>query len=295
MNLRWMPAFVLGGLWTLVLATATSCEQQKATVPTFIKIDTIRLQTFANQGTNSAKIEYAWVAVGNNFLGAFPLPAMVPVVSDTAARLLIQAGVSDNGIRSLPTIYPFYAFYEGNFVPDTGKVVTVNPTVTYSDATLFDFNEEFELTNSFTRDMDGDIITALQLAEFEGYGGSFGARTQLTEANPSFMASTIQNFRFPRTEDVIPSIYMELNYRTNIPFDIGVVPNGGFTPTKLLSVYPRSTWGKLYIPLTKPLSDLTAGMQTDFYYQLVLGATKPDSVAVGELFVDNIKVLRYNQ
>ena len=74
----------------ILFITATSCEKFSGdqTIPAYLGIDSIYLSTdYNSEGTASQRITDAWVYVDDEFLGAFELPARLPVLKSHCFQL----------------------------------------------------------------------------------------------------------------------------------------------------------------------------------------------------------------
>src|SRR5689334_23258519 len=82
-------------------------------VPVVVACDTIGFHvTNASQGTNSSSITDMWLFVDGNLLGAFELPAHIPVLAEGSHTLTIRPGILINGIKGSRGPYPFYTSYD---------------------------------------------------------------------------------------------------------------------------------------------------------------------------------------
>jgi hypothetical protein len=72
-------------------------------VPTYIQIDSVQVLNMvpAKHGSVSHKITDVWVYYNLQLLGAFELPAKIPVLADGKGQLQVVAGIWDNGLSCL--------------------------------------------------------------------------------------------------------------------------------------------------------------------------------------------------
>ncbi|NJN77687.1 MAG: hypothetical protein HC803_04615 [Saprospiraceae bacterium] len=260
-------------------------------IPAYIYIDTIKLQTQSGQGTNSHKIKDAWIFVDNQLIGPFELPAKAPVLADGTSSIEVFAGMADNGIVSLPEIYPFYNRYvtTKQFVP--GETLEIEPTVTYDDETVFAFIEDFETSNIFGEELDGNVVTKIERTEQGEFEGRYSGKITLDNANPIFEAATVSTYNIFDANNVSSPIYLEINYKNNMPFEIGILGyNNGIYVDKIYSVgfNPKDEWNKVYVNLTLDVSVMDADS-----YRVVIRAAKGSDIETGEIYLDNIKLLHF--
>jgi hypothetical protein len=271
-----------------------SCEliDEPEPIPVYITVDTIKLETLQNtEGTNSHKIRDAWLFVDNQLIGPFELPMKAPVLHEGTHSIEIFAGMADNGIVSYPEVYPFYNRYvtTKNFVP--GEVLVVEPTVTYIDKTIFAFIEDFEAGNLFGDDLDGNDTTVIERVSAGKFEGNKSGKITLTSINSIFEAATVLEYGILDPSNPTSPIYLELNYKTNVPFEIGVMgfkSNAYVNKVYVAGVNTKAEWNKIYINLTLDTSTMDADR-----FKIVIRAAKGAEVETGEIYLDNIKLLHF--
>ena len=279
---------------TYVSVQFWSCEliDEPEPIPAYVQIDTIKLETQQNsQGTNSHKIKDAWLFVDNQLVGPFEMPMIAPVLQEGEHTIEVFAGMADNGIVSYPEVYPFYNRYvtTKNFVP--GETMIVEPTVTYSDKTVFAFIEDFETGNLFGDELDGNDATVIERVSAGRFEGSKSGKITLTATNPNFEAATLIEYELLDPDNVTSPIYLELNYKNNMPFEVGVMGfknNAYVDKVYVTGMNAKSDWNKIYINLTMDTSTMDADR-----FKIVIRAAKGTDVETGEIYLDNIKLLRF--
>ena len=96
---------------SFIFLSLSSCEiyNPSEDEPSYIHIDSISLTTdYTAYGTASHKITDAWVYVDNELIGAFELPANVPVLKSGVHNINIRPGIKLNGIAATRSYYPFF-------------------------------------------------------------------------------------------------------------------------------------------------------------------------------------------
>lgn len=288
-----MKKVLLISLLVLIYIQFNSCEliDEPEQIPSYIQIDTIKVQSdYLNEGSNSHNIKDAWLFVNNQLIGPFELPMKAPVLEEGEQMVEVFAGIDDNGIISLPEVYPFYDRYRVTKTLKRGETLVVEPTVLYNDDAQITI-EDFEAGNLFGEDLDGNQnnrITLTTTGQFEGQRSGY---IRLTTENSFFEKGTQPNYRLYDEDNPTAPVYMELNYKNNVPFEIGVI---GYDNNVLVDkIYitgmnPSDTWNKIYINMSFAVS----GMKAD-NYQVVIRAAKTEDVEVGEIFLDNVKLLHF--
>ncbi|MFN8276353.1 MAG: hypothetical protein U0T84_02625 [Chitinophagales bacterium] len=251
-------------------------------VPFYLEVDSLSV-TIDNpliQGSSSSKLTDIWLEAGNTELGAFECPVRVPILREGNVPLLISPGIKNNGAAGYRKIYPF-------LIPDTftltaqrGQVYVHHPHFRYKAGTKF-HNEDFEgAVNTYTN------ITPETSSVFEG---SKSGLLSLS-ANDTFKISYLN------TAVAIPGggdVYLEMNYKCDVPFTMGITANSGSGPQTIdkITFGAKSFWNKTYIDLSYEVGQ-TASPTATTYYQVYFYVAKNPGFATNVYF-DNIKLLHY--
>ena len=277
---------------TVLSVTSCNIINPPEEIPAFLKINEFELTTFGIQGSNSHKITDGWVYVNGELLGAFPLPATVPVIWEGDAELIVDPGIKDNGIESLPDIYPFYQRYMQTVSLTSGETLEVNPRTSYKENITFAMVEEFDGGfHNIREDIDEDPNTSLEITTSDVFEGQGAGQIILTEVDATaIVASSVKFNSFPT--DGRSEIYLELNYKSDTNIDIGLIgtDSNSLSATNFSrGLNARAEWNKAYINLTVPVS------QSQFdLYQIVFRVSFPTSdfnKDTAVILLDNIKVI----
>jgi len=191
-------------LMVFILICFGSCEiiNPAEPVPSYLHFDNIVLQTdSATQGSASNKISDVWLYVDNEPLGAYELPVTIPVLKEGSHEIKVRAGVIVNGIAATRVYYPFYNFYITNVNLTSGVITNVSPVVNYYSGTFFSITS-FQIINNTVNSFEGP--TAAAYLDASHY--LFECASDTTLSLPTNTAP----------------VYMELNYKTNTEFSVGV-------------------------------------------------------------------------
>ena len=264
----------------------TGCElfNPDEPIPSFIEIDAMTVSTTSSQGSGSQNISDAWVYLNDDLVGAFELPARVPVISDAPGEITVLGGIKENGIANTRIAYPFYTGYSENLALDPGTTYDINPDLNYSSSASFDFVEGFEMGNSFSKTSISDTILNRTTNGADVFEGSFSGEIIL-EGDINFIevASTLA-YELPLDGS---DIFIELDYRSEIEFQIGFQSNGDLiSKNYVLTVTPKGSWNKIYINIGKAVSVF----QGDDH-NILIKATLPDGVSDASIQLDNIKLI----
>jgi hypothetical protein len=279
-------------------ATISSCSlfTPPAIIPCYGHIDSIPL-IITNpgvQGTSANGINCAWVYVDNNPVGAFPLPCTFPMIATTGKHnVVIFAGIEDNGSAGSRMKYPFYSAYTLTGTQLTqGATVKFKPTVNYAAWSYVSIVSDYEgLTNGFqnvivdTNDTSMAIIHKPNPNVYQGNGSGYIALT----ANRYHYRGITDTFSLVSNGN---AIFLEINYKTNNIFTVGMenMYSGQYIP--IVYVDTSSTWKKMYINLQPTVASYAS--PTNAGYKIYIDAQLDSDVTLGQIYIDNIKLVRYN-
>jgi hypothetical protein len=263
----------------------TSCTTTELN-PAYVYIEEVKVASNSNQGANTHKITTIWAFVGNDPLGVFELPALIPVLEEGEGILTLQAGINNNGVSSDRVIYPFYesAILTLNFKPL--EIDTIVPTFNYSNKANFAFISDFDAFGNF---FEGDIgITTI---DSEVLSGSRSGKTELTSTKNNFLIKNNNSHTLPVTSQ--QAVYLEIDYKCTHPFEVfieasdntGGEPIGSF----LLFIAARDDWNKIYIDLTNTIAALK--LQDKNQFRILFDGNLNDGESSGTFFWDNIKLI----
>lgn len=280
-NLTRLFLFALG-VGTTTLMSRCKMIDPKEKVPTYVHIDSFQFET-----SDLHDIRYAWVYYNNNPIGAFDLPATVPVMASGSGEIKVLPGIPINGRGERPVAYPFYKGYTTVLNEAPGQIVNIAPSTRYFDSTKFLVISEFEAGISKFAKVAGSttIISSSDPAIiFQGTGT--GAVFLNTSAD-STVDSTRSSFKVG-----LSAAFIEFDYKTsvNAVFGIRGVLSGVITTDieYLAGVLPNSSWNKFYLNVTSFVNKYQGG---DYY--LFIKTNVPSGQTNGQLLIDNIKLVTF--
>lgn len=256
-------------------------------IPAYLYIEDIEFTVKPGQGTASERISEAWFYANDEFLGAYSLPALIPVLAEGATEVIIFPGVRVNGISMSPDIYPFYTRYTVTVDLQAPQTDTIYPQTEYIDQVQFAFIEDFEVTNIFADDRDGDPVTRIEPSGAMAFEGNRSGRIVLSAEHP-----TLEVAQLPLLDNLPQDgsrVFLELNYLNSTELGVGLVghePGLPVTSNIAVVLRIREDWNKIYIELTDALraSQLSA-------YQVLFTAFHDPGNDTSEIFLDNIKLV----
>ena len=271
----------------LCLLNACDIVNPEEALPAYIKIENFDFSTTPQQGIASEQITDVWVFVNDLSLGVYELPATIPSLAAGNQDITIFPVIRENGVRSTPIIYPFYQRFETTLDLKIGETVTIQPTTSYVNNTIFELTEEFEGSGHLLK---GGNPTAVQVVNNTG-------QILLGDQEAIEFTSTGTFVDLPTSNGL--SVFLELEYQTNVEFEIGLV---GLDPSPTnpinATVYnvvlcPINRWNKVYINLQEVLeaSQLPG-------YKLAFRVSTDDTGCgsltneTPEVLIDNLKFIR---
>ncbi|RLD19180.1 MAG: hypothetical protein DRI69_08950 [Bacteroidetes bacterium] len=275
---------------SVLLLSLVGCEVD-GPIPAYVHIDNFDLSTTTSQGTASERITEGWFYADGEFLGAYSLPADVPVIAEGNTEILVFPGIKVNGIVSTPDIYPLYDRYEINLDLSPATTDSIKPKTEYIKASNFPFIEDFETSNAFIDDLDGNPETKVVVTESVVFEGMHSAYIRLDSANFYIEVASLPVIENLPTNN--SPVFLEFNYKNNVEFGVGLVgvsPSGPGGKVIILGLREKEEWNKMYLELTPSLfaSDLPA-------YQILITAIHSSNNEVSEIYLDNFKVVHVDQ
>ncbi|MBK8081840.1 MAG: hypothetical protein IPN49_00195 [Saprospiraceae bacterium] len=262
-----------------------------APVPTYLIIKDPKVLKVNSTGEDTHKITDVWVYSDGQLQGIFPLPAKVPVISTgEESEILILAGIRKNGILDEPAFYPFYKAITANVKLEPLKEINIPITFQYSENCKFDVIADFEQVNLFEFDLDLDGKAGLNLSAEDASSGLKSGKIKLENANSVVEIGSTQLFE--KLSIISGNAYIEMDYKGQAEIGIGLVTYDDLNVAGMLQykvvVVPRDKWNKIYVDITDILS--APRLRS---YRLAFGFTVPAGKETGEIYVDNIKLVRF--
>ena len=272
-------------LYFLIAISLFSCDKDDTTtngVPSYIQIDEITLDE--DYTTN---ITDAWVYIDGVNKGVYELPAHFPVLNDGAVEVRIYAGIKDNGIASQRVTYPFYHSYTSTVKLTIDSTTIISPTVVLKE-NIEGIIDNFDQSYNFNHD------TCFSVPETEGPYGNYGSLSFLD----SIFVTEINYKDHPLSFDNVPqqgsATYLELDYKSDSEFLVGMYINFPNTPTlqkDLLWINPKDDWNKIYVNLTQTVSEAIGAESFSVFIRMQRDNFSEEK----RLDFDNIRIVHYKK
>lgn len=280
---------------TITLTSGCTEKNDRDLIPSYLRIDNIDLTTNSEQGTSSHNITDAWVYVDETLIGAFELPATIPVLKEGKQNITIRPGIKLNGISNTRSIYPFYTDIKRSITLVRDSIVNISDAVTtYKSNTSFPWMEDFNYSG-ITLDTTSKSTVAIvktgnasEIFHEDGETNTYSAFVSLPADSSIFEAVSTEKYDFPGNGS---AIFLEMNYRINHNLVIGVfyTTSGIRIQRPLLILNETDEWKKVYVNLTVPKYDTPNA--TDF--QIFIGTDKEDGTGEAEIYLDNLKLVHF--
>lgn len=288
-----MKSIKTGILVVFGIILIQSCEiiNPEEKIPSYVYIDDFTFTTnLETQGYASSKLTDGWVYANNEFIGAFELPATVPILVDGETEIIVYPGIKENGISGTGMIYPFYNPYSITRTLIAGATDTIRPATNYknSSAITFLMVERFESSNPFYAVIDDASLTTTS-DETIVFEGNRSAISYLTDDLDTFYVQTSNPIFFPAIDH---QLFLEMDYKCDVPFNVWIKCNTtGGTPVydEVLTVTAKENWNKIYINLNASLQ-FFASQKPESYHLEFRALNTLDTAAT--IMYDNIKIIQ---
>lgn len=292
-------------LLVAIFVLVPSCTDKEEPIPSYLYIPKIELEVTADgtQGTDAHDILDAWVYVNGQLIGAFEMPATIPILASGTSKINVFAGIKKNGFTSQRIRYPFYRSFDTEMDLTPGVVDTLIPKVIYNQNVKFSWLEDFE-DGSVSMDSSGSFTTLgtmkiteepTEVYEYNGTTSFRSGKVNIPGGAQQFENSTIQNYDLPRFGQ---DIYLELNFKCNTEVAIGMYPVGassalqGYAVVNLFSTEDENgemQWKKVYISMSE---DVNNPEYTGANFRPFFNA-QTNRAEDSQLFFDNIKLVHF--
>ncbi|MCB0762247.1 MAG: hypothetical protein KDC12_12045 [Flavobacteriales bacterium] len=285
-------------LFALFALLITSCKwiDPDEQTPAFIYIDDF---TFASgNGTDSEKITEVWVFAEGVMLGAYSVPAKVPVLHEGNVSIEMRAGIKNNGISSTRIMYPFYQPYGTVVNLNPLETDTITPHFTFKSDLNFALQEDFEIVagtqfeTTSNSEYTWEVVEDSQDPE-DVFEGERSAKLVMDGDGVTWQVESATDLDLP----LGTQMWLELNYKCNNTFAIGFNSVRGGTPRKDLALIVNRTdeetgspeWNKIYVDLSVVGQSIVGAEEVYLYIESVREA----DVSTARLWFDNIRIVHF--
>ena len=279
-----LPFTLAAFVFTLLLIS--SCNKgPTGGIPFYLSMDTAVVAPFRNitAPTNSQDIKDMWVTAGTANLGAYELPCLFPILQQDSVFIVINPGVWQTGQPGTPVVYPLMNPNTFTLAATPGKVYPHVPSFTYKAGDTVLFNEDFELTSEY----DNNMVRTQDSVKYGRYCGKITVGPADSSVTSYQIAANGRSTPYVLTPG--KEIWVELDYKSDVPFYFGVIPHFTDGSTANISVVfylPQANWTKEYIKLSE-----LVGQEGAYSYNLYFQGLNPSGFAGGSLYIDNVRLI----
>lgn len=265
------------------------------TIPAYIRIDSAGLIDNPNleEGVLSLNFSDVWIYVDDQLIGAYELPAEIPVLAEDKHNLKIVPGIKMNGMSGIR--YPYYyikPWVQSDYDFEVGKVKNIYPEFYYYDNTVFALIEDFE-SSSIALERTNNSDTSLVRYNYTVPNPMYGTSSGYCRFDSIYQMLECATYYDESSGYVFPSgaiVFAEVEFNSEVPITVGLIINKIssiiINPVAILNP-TNGIWKKIYVNLTPVVLDNYDAEN----FNLFIRAQKPSSMDTAELKVDNIKLI----
>ncbi|PWH81435.1 hypothetical protein [Brumimicrobium oceani] len=271
----------------------SSCTKEQPDVA-WLKIDKWILNANPNaenpQGEMSHDISQVFVNMDGKSLGAYELPAKIPIIGDGLHDFVLIPGVVNNGISATKKRYPFLEQYKGSIEIKRNDTVSFTPTTQYYNSIKF-LIEDFE-SPSMQVDVAPSSTATLGRnddPEFLKWGNKYG---EIILKDSTSKLSFVTTFG-----TVLPKlgteVYLEFDYINTNSMLTSVISYGNdeYFVDEYILINPQTkeeaVWKHAYLDLKEIVSFRQTTPLNDAEFKFVLDPELSSSY----FYIDNIKLV----
>jgi hypothetical protein len=240
------------------------------------------------QGELTHDLNQVFLNMDGEALGAFELPAKVPIIGGGSHNFVLLPGIINNGISATKSRYPFCKKFETTLHLIKNDTIQVTPTTQYYKDLNF-LIEDFESPSmNFTPSSESQaMLTRNDDPSILEWGNKYG-EIILDNSDSVFAARTNFNTVLPK---LATEVYLEIDYRNSNSLLTGVFSSGNGKvyndPNIQLNPQENPVWKHIYIDLREIISFRQSTPINEMTFTAILdelGTTK-------YVYLDNIKII----
>jgi hypothetical protein len=277
----------------LVLIVFVACKDAPEQIPAYLSLKPFQVD--APGGAGWQKITDGWLYVNGEYLGAYTLPAMVPVLAEGESEVILFPGVKENGIEATPNIYPYLTKFTKKYTLSAAQTTVIQATTDYEPNTVFAFGLG-------RGDFDGGSFISLENRDTDGVinvelttDGAFAGKSilmQVDTLHPIMDISTEKMEGLPVLG--APQVWLEMQYKTDVPFFLYMLSGPNQDSQGVFQFNLSENWNKIYFNITGTLVT-TQQSEQRLLFRLSLPKDSAGKYTqnTGKVMLDNIRVVRF--
>ncbi len=277
-----------------LLITGLSCDfiNPPEDIPSYLYIQDFHYQPnpFVPDNTHTSNITHAYVFIGNESMGLFALPALVPVFQKGELPVIVDPVIPENGLYTNLKINPFYQRFTSTVQLEPAAIDTLQPVTSYLEKVHIAFLEDFEgSTVFFSDDRDGNDSTKMVISQDMPREGNASGYILLTTEHALIDVGTPTDQLFDLKDQNI--VYLEADYKSEAEVLFGLIgfdATGPVGSSYEFGILPKDEWNKIYFNLTDQVRASNFNQ-----YQIAITAGLPSGKSEAKIYLDNIKLIYY--
>jgi len=276
-----------------VVLVAPACDDPEP-LPAYLHLEPFVIDEKGGAGWQ--EITDGWLYVNNEFLGAYTLPATVPVLAEGECDILLFPGVKENGILATPNLYQFMDRYETTLTLNPPEITNIKPTTEYSATAIIPWGErgDFDASSDLQFvNRDSDDSTSFSLTS----AGAFAGRSVLIQVDTGHPIIEIATEKVPLPTTAEKEVWLELHHKNDMPFTLNLLSstNNSSEFVQVVFLFNKSEdWNKIYINLTEFLVvSLQEEHRLDFRVSLPKDIQGKYTQLAGKVMLDNIRLVHF--
>jgi len=280
-------------LLLLVFMAFMACKDNPEQIPAYLNIKPFEVT--APGGAAWQKITDGWLYVDGVYLGAYTLPAKVPVLAEGENEIIIFPGIKENGIEATPNIYPYLSKFTQKYALAGGQTTDIQPITDYDPKIVYAFGIG-------RGDFDGGSFIGLENRDDDGAlnfeltnVGALAGKCLLMQIDSMH---PLMDIATEAMEDLpilgTPQVWLEMEYKTDVPFFLYMLSGTGEDVIPVFQFNNSAEWNKIYINLTGTLVSKQESLQR-LYFRLSLPKDSAGNYTQnsGTVRLDNIRVVHF--
>lgn len=264
----------------------SACRKKDVGTPSYIYIPEFKVNTTQAQGTDFVPMPYVNVFINDNSVGVYALPANFPVLQEGPVKVEVFPMIkrfAREGVLHYSAMQP----YSTQLDLQAMKTDTLIPEFSYYANAEFPWLEDFNDNSSSLYIKSGTIDTFYIENDAEiSRDKTPYMHIDMGDGESWFEIESQDLFDLPKDGR---EIYLEIDYRSTVPFAIGLYASSstGVIAVPSVSPFPTGTsWNKAFIYLSDETINRSSDTRFRVYFRAV-NATVDDP----HIYLDNIKLV----
>ncbi len=240
---------------------------------------------------SSLGIRDLWLFRGNEQIGTYQIPRVIPYFPTEQTEFVITGGVFETGLSAARVSYPFWQPLTIQ-IPNTPlDTFVLTPQFRYYSDTVLQvpFSETFEgFGTNLIETATGAAAAALTINTSDAFEGSRSGQINFTSDFTFYEGSSADFFPLPQSGN--NDIWVEVTYKNNIPFTVGLSFITGSNSGELgdgILFNSNLEWNTAYIHV----NDFVRSVSETAVFRLFIRANGNGNA--GTLLLDQVRIIHF--